>query len=159
MAECFNYWDVIAALAQAIAAGIMLWAVFQTRNSIDISARTERIQTFMTFSKEYDLLKKKIPGRYFRDNNLLIEQGHLRQDWVYASLDLIKMFDRQHYLHAKGLVDDKVWSDVWEIGIRKNLKTNLFKWVLQQYPEHYTDVYHISDRFVKYAQNVIKESK
>lgn len=120
----------VGAVAQTVAAVATGWIIWQTRKTIDISERAERLQVFMDFSRTYDGIRERItPGALDNEECLhLLAKKRLMKADIVAAMDLLRLFERQHYLRHEGMVDRQLW-EVWKKGISKHFQMTLFQYV------------------------------
>lgn len=143
------YW--VAGLGQVAAAIGTGWVVWQTRKMLERNDRAERLEVFMEFSREYDALKDRIGHAALDDEKVadMIKADKLSRADVEAVVDLMRLFERQQFLHAAAMVDAMLWR-IWKNGILKHFAKGVFRhvWVhRKKYPAA-----HFSERFVHWVE-------
>lgn len=157
-----DYYSMLAfwggGIGQVAAAIGTAWVVWQTRKMLDRNDRADRLSVFMDFSREYDVLKDHLSHESQDEVKLaeLVKNGKLSHADVQACIDLMKLFERQHFLHVSHMVDATLWR-IWKNGIAKHFAKGLFRYVWQ-HRKKYPAAAHLSERFTRWIDETYMTS-
>jgi hypothetical protein len=144
--------DWVGAAAQIVAAVGTGWVIWQTRKTLDIAERAERLQIFMDFSRAYDAVKELIRPEALEHTKPTLAKTHEAD--VLAVLELMKLFERQHFLRFEaGMVDAKLWQ-IWHKGLAKNMNQPLFR-LVWQHREKWPQGRALAKRFTDYVESKV----
>ena len=151
--------DWIAAIAQTLAVFAAAWAAWQSQISAKLSAMDSSLRAFLDFSLAYDKIKAKLRPELLKSTKdaTTFTRTDFKNEEFQAVEDLIKLFERQHFLIKNKLVSGYL-ANIWMKGMKKHMRMGAikFRWLNRKNGKLAIKA-DISDRFVTFVEHLYRE--